>query len=126
MLKTLIGLVATNKIVHNKKCYSILDLDNSWIEILFDQKEFPAGCGLYVFYTVGSQIKFSNSFSVGPTFLNDELCGLDLVLGGMRLMLTLKPKEEAFKVDNPDFSYLLYRPTAFNKSPYPQELKFDW
>ncbi len=126
MLKLLIGLLCTNKIMHKGYTFSRADIPSDWIRWLYEDQKVPNGLGLYVFHFVNERLDFSKSFTIAPAFFEKRILGIRVELSGFRFLLALEPKENAFKKDHPDYSYILYRPKGFNKDPYPQEVTFKW
>lgn len=126
MLKTLFGLIATNKIEHKNKKFSTKDLDSSWTEVLFGLKEFPNEMGLYLSYAAGDRIDIGNTLTVAPAFLDDKLVGLELHLGGWRFLLIITKKEIAFNPKSKRFDSLLYRPKEINIAESAGKICFEW
>jgi hypothetical protein len=126
LLKILFGLLSTNQFEHQGRKYSTNDLNDEWVKVLFGLAEFPTGTGLFVHYQPGARIEISNRLTVAPVFMDSMIAGLQIEIGGFRFLLSLFPKEQAFKRKHPAFNWIMYHPNTFNKEPFPQEIRFDW
>ncbi len=126
LLKVLIGLISTNQLTHKGVQLNSTDIPQEWVEILFGEKSFKSGTGLYISYDVGDKVALGNKISIGPIYLHGKLCGLTANIAGLRLLLSMVEKNAAFNRSHPKYEKTLYRFERLRKQNQPQEIIFKW
>lgn len=127
LLKILLGMLSTKKIVHNGKTFLPNDLGPNWIEVLFGLSNFPPECGLYIVERPGNSLVFEQRLKVAAAFSSsNDIIGLSASVSGFRFYLTVAPPERAFKIDHPSYKDILHRPRLFQKNRFPQKIEFVW
>lgn len=125
-LKLLIGLVASKTTSMNSEIEKSSEIPREWIEILFGIKEFPHNHGLYMTPILGDQIELGITFGFATLYLDTNLAGIKIRLGGIWFYLAMRSKEEAFKSDHPHYNNIIFHPNAINVNSTLDRVKFYW
>lgn len=123
--KCLIGYVATNKLHHNGKYYTLEDIDPSIVKFLFEGSPLDDEIGLYFVGRLGQQNHFSKRFMLQALFLEDRFSGITILFGGFQFYFSLEKREKAFREIDPR-AIVLFRPKLLKRKKSRDFLKISW
>lgn len=94
MLKTLCGTVASGNADTGDESTSDWTPPIEWLEILFEDRDMPKGCGMYYLSRVGDRRKLTQSVSFSSLSNPDwGVYGAILILNGHEFVLAMRPPE---------------------------------
>jgi hypothetical protein len=125
-LKLLIGLMAAKAITLNGEIIEKNEVPIEWVEILFGLRDFSPGHGLYMTPFVGNQIELGKTFGFGTLYINDNLCGIKVGLGGIWFWLSMVERKQAFKSNHPAYNSIIYQPQGININSTFDRVKIFW
>lgn len=122
LLKVLCGLAASGNLEPERAVD--LDIPRSWLEILFSQREFPNGWGLYVCNQVGHKFGGPHGIAIKAISNLNHITGLGVEVCGYELVLSMSGFQER-RFDNRSF---VYRPFEFyaNSPLFEKSIVFSW
>ena len=91
MLKTLCGIVASGNVVHDSKRIRRWEPPLQWLDILFDVKQIPDGCGLH--YIIG-KYRYADKRIDMNTVKNTttgEIVALTFAVAGLPFLFAIEP-----------------------------------
>lgn len=123
-LKLFFGMISSKQIKYDEKLVTMGDIDPEWIEILFLNKKFPKGTGLFLVMKPGDQVTVDKKVKITTLFYEKAIQGLKIDFAGFIFYFSLLPKDIAFKKDHPHSAYIMHNPRHIKKDNY--EIKFIW
>ena len=113
LLKVICGMVASRNVSHGGQPDPLLSVSADWVDILFDNKPWPEGWGLYFYGAVGSSVAHDGHFRFRPYTSTDikTMLGAEFDFSGFRFLLVLDMPKAALK---DDFGgHVVFRPRRF-------------
>jgi len=126
MLKTLCGVVASGNVVHNYGRIRGWEPPRQWLDILFDAKQIPEGCGLH--YIIGKYRYADKRIEINTVrnTTTGEIVALTFVVSGFPFLFAMEPPPR--QEPTPSGAELRYHPKVLQVRSRNEvcELHFGW
>ena len=124
-LKVLCGLLHSGNALFNGAQLKDWTPPLKWVEVVFNARPIPDGCGVYFFNSRGPRAMRQLAITPISQSLSEDVCGITIELMGFLFHLSMEPRS---KVEEGLGEFVQYRPRsiAFGREAEQGMVLFDW